>query len=143
MSKSNKPLVLAFVAATNEQNWAKVNTLLHENVIRHSSTFGMQTVTNSQQLIDFHKEEVTAFPDLKETVIFMVEEGELVAARIHFRGTQLGKLGKYPPSGKVLDAYFQCFFKVRNEKITEIWAEYDQLNGLIQLGHFKPLHHKD
>ena len=133
---SKKLIVEQFIRATNEQDWEKAKSLLHENVQRHSSTHGMEPVSSREELIEFHKQEVLAFPDLKERVLFMLEEGNMVAARIHFRGTQLGRLGDYPPSGKVLDACFHCFFKIAEEKIAEIWVEYDQLNGLIQLGHY-------
>lgn len=34
----------------------------------------------------------------------------MVAARINFRGTQLGQMGPFPPGGKVLDADFNYFF---------------------------------
>lgn len=134
--KKPKEIVAQFIQSTNERDWVKAKALLHEKVQRHSSTYGVKPVLNRGHLIDFHKEEVIVFPDSRETIDFMVEEGDMVAARIHFLGSQLGMLGQFPPSDKILDAYFNCFFKVLDNMIVEIWVEYDQLNSLIQLGHY-------
>lgn len=132
-----KKTVELFIKATNDRNWQQVADLLGENVQRHSSTFGQLEVCCREDFIHFHKAELETFPDLQESIQFMISEGDMVAARINFRGTQTGQLGKYPPSGNILDADFNCFFKVTDGKITETWVEYDVFNGLIQLGHIK------
>ncbi len=132
---SNKEIVRELIKATNDQNWDRVLTLTHPDFVRHSSSVPYKIASNSA-LVDFHKQELETFPDLIEQILLIIEEGELVAARIHFLGTQLGKLGDYPPSGKKLDACFNCFFRVVDGRIKETWVEYDNLNGLIQLGHF-------
>jgi predicted ester cyclase len=77
------------------------------------------------------------FPDGKETILFLVEEDDFVAARLNFQGTQTGPVGPFPATGKKLNADFTCIFKVINGKITESWVEYDNLDVLIQLGHYR------
>lgn len=79
--------------------------------------------------------EFVTFPDASETLLDLVAEGDKVAARHHFRGTQLGPMGSYPPSGKVLNATYIAIYRVENQRIVEAWAEWDNLNGLKQLGH--------
>ena len=132
--RSNKETVLEFVNAINQKEWDKVLTLIHNDFVRHSSSEPKEIKTNVE-LVKFHQGELEIFPDLKETVIFAIEEGDLVAARINFSGTQLGKLINFPPTGKKLTADFNCFFRVTDGKVKETWVEYDNLNGLIQLGH--------
>ena len=134
--KSKKEIVLEFINATNQKDWDKVLELVHKDFIRHSSSEPKDIKTNNG-LVKFHQEELETFPDLQETIIFAIEEGDLVAARINFSGTQLGKLVNFPPTGKKLTADFNCFFRVTEGKIKETWVEYDNLNGLIQLGHYK------
>jgi steroid delta-isomerase-like uncharacterized protein len=134
--KSNKEIVLEFIDATNKKDWSKVLTLVHNDFVRNSSSEPKKIKTNNG-LIKFHQAELETFPDLQETVIFAIEEGDLVAARINFSGTQLGQLVNFPPTGKKLTADFNCFFRVTEGKINETWVEYDNLNGLIQLGHYK------
>ncbi|MEW2923289.1 ester cyclase [Muricauda sp. ANG21] len=137
-TKSNKQIIMEFVGSTNKKDWEKALALLDDKVSRDSSTYVLEQISNKEDLLKFHKNEALTFPDLQETILFMVEEDGIVAARINFRGTQLGQMGAYPPSGKVLDADFNCFFKITNGKITKIWVEYDVLNGLVQLGHVRP-----
>ncbi|HMR81502.1 MAG TPA: ester cyclase [Niabella sp.] len=134
--KTNKEIISEFIEATNSKNWERVLELTHLDFIRHSSSFPYEIISNAA-LIDFHKQELETFPDMRENILLIIEEEELVAARIHFSGTQYGKLGDYPPTGKKLDACFNCFFRVVNGLIKETWVEYDNLNGLIQLGHYK------
>lgn len=134
--KANKQIVNEFIEATNSKNWNRVLDLTHSDFIRHSSSFPHEIISNSA-LVDFHKQELESFPDIYEKIILIIEEGELVAARIHFSGTQYGKLGEYPPTGKKLDACFNCFFRLVDGRIKETWVEYDNLNGLIQLGHYQ------
>ncbi len=134
--KSNKEIVAEFINATNQKDWDSVLTLVHKDFIRHSSSEPKEIKTNVG-LVKFHQTELDTFPDLQETIIFAIEEGELVAARINFSGTQLGKLINFAPTGKKLTADFNCFFRVTEGRIKESWVEYDILNGLIQLGHYK------
>ena len=134
--KSNKEIVAEFINATNQKDWERVLTLVHNDFIRHSSSEPKEIRTNIG-LIKFHQTEIVTFPDLQETIIFAIEEGDLVAARINFSGTQLGQLINFAPTGKKLIADFNCFFCVTEGRIKESWVEYDNLNGLIQLGHYK------
>jgi len=133
---NNKAVVAQFIEATNQRDWDRVMSLVHVDFKRHSSSEPKLIETNIG-LIDFHKAELGTFPDLREKIIFMVEQGEMVAARINFSGTQLGELGPFAPSGRQLVADFNCFFRVTGGRIKESWVEYDNLNGLIQLGHYK------
>ncbi|WP_297335062.1 ester cyclase [Algoriphagus sp.] len=132
---SNKEVVAAFLKATNQRDWDQVLALVDEDFVRHSSSEPKEVKTNLG-LVQFHRKELETFPDLKETLVFSIQEGDLVAARIHFSGTQSGPLLNFPPSGKRLSADFNCFFRLVDGKIKESWVEYDNLNGLIQLGHY-------
>lgn len=134
--KSNKEIVSEFISATNQKDWDKVLTLVHSDFVRHSSSEPNEIKTNIG-LVKFHQAELETFPDLKEKIVFAIQEGDLVAARINFSGTQLGQLINFAPTGKKLTADFNCFFRVTEGKIMETWVEYDNLNGLIQLGHYK------
>ncbi|MEI2823861.1 MAG: ester cyclase [Chitinophagaceae bacterium] len=134
--KSNKEIVSDFINATNEKDWDKVLTLVHNDFVRHSSSEPKEIKTNIE-LVKFHQAELETFPDLQETIIFVIEEGGAwLLPEINFSGTQLGQLINFPPTGKKLTADFNCFFRVTEGKIKESWVEYDNLNGLIQLGRY-------
>ena len=75
------------------------------------------------------------FPDAQEAILDIFAEGEKVAVRHHFRGTQHGAMGSYLPTGKTMNAEYITIYRVRNGQILEAWAEWDNLAGLRQLGH--------
>ena len=68
----------------------------------------------------------------------MIAEGNTVAVRITFWGTHTGRFDvasrTLPPTGKkIFDAEI-LFFHLTDGKITEIWATWDRLSVLEQLG---------
>lgn len=136
MIKSNKDIVIEFVQATNERDWDKFQILVSADFIRHSSSSSV-AIDSRDKLRQFHQQELLTFPDVKETILLLIQEGDYVAARLNFQGTQSGDMGPFPATGRKLNADFNCIFKLTNGTISESWVEYDNLNGLIQLGHYK------
>ncbi len=135
MSAENKSLVRAFVEAVNAQDWPRVMKMLAPDFKRHSSAAGEPGVRSAMDLVAFLQAEFATFPDATETLVDLVAEGDRVAARHHFRGTQLGPMGPFPPSGKVLSSNYLAIYRIENHRIAEAWAEWDNLAGLKQLGH--------
>ena len=135
MSDSNKSVVRAFVEAVNTQDWQRVFGLLSSDFKRHSTAAGEPSVNSARDLVAFLKAEFVTFPDAFETLLDLVAEGDKVAARHGFRGTQLGPMGHFPPTGKVLEASYIAIYRVENGRLAESWAEWDNLAGLRQLGH--------
>jgi steroid delta-isomerase-like uncharacterized protein len=135
MSEQNKKLVRNLIYSVNSRDWESLRMLLTQHFIRHSNAGGDPEVCSAAELITFLKNECVAFPDAQETVLDLVAEGEKVAVRSHFFGTQSGYLGSYPPSGKVLSATTLAIYPIEEGRIAEAWAEWDNLYGLRQLGH--------
>ncbi|MDQ6712981.1 MAG: ester cyclase, partial [Candidatus Dormibacteraeota bacterium] len=75
-----------------------------------------------------------AFPDLKSTVDLQVAEGDLVAGKITYTGTMKGDLFGMKATGKQATWTESHFVRIKNGKITEHWADIDQLGMLRQLG---------
>jgi len=135
MSAANKSLVRTFVEAINAQDWTRVLAVVAPDFRRHSTAAGDPGVRSAQDLVTFLQAEFITFPDAFETVMDLVAEGDKVAARHQFRGTQLGPMGPFPPTGKVLNATYLAIYRIENHRIAEAWAEWDNLAGLEQLGH--------
>jgi len=131
----NKALVRALIAVVNQQDWQRFDELVAPNFVRHSSTFGQSQICSRDQLREYLAGEFKTFPDAHETINLLVAEGDKVAVHSHCRGTQLGTMGSFPPSGRILSADFMSIYRVENGRIVEAWVEWDCLNGLIQLGH--------
>ncbi len=78
------------------------------------------------------------FPDVYVTVEDLIAEGDKVALRVTWRGTQLGPLGGVPATG--LSVEFPGFHVYRFEKgkVAEHWGLQDDLGLLLQLGVVAP-----
>jgi predicted ester cyclase len=135
MSEENKSLVRSFVDAVNAQDWSRVRDLVAPDFTRHSAAAGEPEVRSAEELVAFLQAEFATFPDATEALLDLVAEGDRVAARHHFRGTQLGPLGPFPPSGKLLNSNYLAIYRIAHRRLAEAWAEWDNLAGLRQLGH--------
>lgn len=134
----NKAVVRALVEAVNvdvDRLAESVTELVAEDFVRHSTAAGPPGVRSRADLIDFLRVERDTFPDAHETVEDLVAEGDRVAVRHRFTGTQLGLLGRLPPTGRRLTADYLAIYRVVDGLVVEAWAEWDNLAGLVQLGH--------
>lgn len=134
-TEQNKTLLRAFVEAVNAQAWERLDTLVAPDFIRHSSAAGSQAVRSRDDLKAFLQGEFETFPDAHESVEDLVAEGDKVAARHRFRGTQTGPMGPYPPTGRTMTADYLAIYRIEDGRIAEAWVEWDNRSGLAQLGH--------
>jgi steroid delta-isomerase-like uncharacterized protein len=74
------------------------------------------------------------FPDLTLTIDDMVAEGDRVAVRATWRGTQRAAFMGVPASGKAMAMGSVHIFRLADCKLAEHWAEQDALGMLQQLG---------
>jgi len=139
MFEQNKTLISSFINSVNARDWESLRMLLAPDFVRHSNAAGDPEVHSANELIAFLKNEYASFPDAQETVLDLVAEGERVAARSNFCGTHLGRMGSYPPSGKVLSATTLAIYRLDGGRIAEAWVEWDNLYGLRQLGYHNPI----
>jgi predicted ester cyclase len=75
-----------------------------------------------------------AFPDLHTTIDQLVAEGDLVAVRNTWSGTQQGEFQGIPPTGKHVTFTTMDIYRMVDGKIAEHWAEMDAMGLMQQLG---------
>ena len=133
----NKEIVRRFFEdAWNQNKVAELGEYISANNITHPGTltwpFGPKEFA---QLMEIWR---TGFPDYQCQIHEMIEEGNTVAARITFWGTQTGRFEvasrTLPATGKKIFDTEILFFHLTDGKITEIWATWDRLSVLEQLG---------
>ena len=112
-------------------------SVIDPHFVRHSTAAGVPGVRSRDDLMHFLRSEFETFPDAHETLQDLVAEGNKVAARHRFRGTQRGPMGAYPPTGKAIEADYIAIYRVEEGRIVEAWAAWDNLSGLKQRGHYK------
>lgn len=132
----NKEIVRAFADAINARDWDRLDRLVAPDVVRHSHSAA--PVHGRDELQRYLRGEFEIFPDGQETIEDILAEGDRVAVRHGFSGTQLGRMGPYPPSGKRMTADYLAIYRIAGAVIAEAWVEWDNLAGLVQLGHYTP-----
>jgi predicted ester cyclase len=75
-----------------------------------------------------------AFPDMKLDLEDVIAEGEKVLMRLTIRGTHKGELTGIAPTGRPIEVMVLDLFHIRNRKLHEHWALFDNLGMLRQLG---------
>ena len=132
----NVDTVKEMVAAINDRDFAALDDLMAADVVRHSAATPDVVVTNLEEFKAFLKADFSACPDAKQEIDLIFGEGDFVAVRGTYVGTQTGAMGPFPPSGNSLRLPFLGILRLEDGKIKELWVEWDNLNALMQLGHF-------
>jgi steroid delta-isomerase-like uncharacterized protein len=76
-----------------------------------------------------------AMPDLSAKIDVLVSDGERVACRLTFGGTQDGPIFGFPPSHKFAPVPQLSMFHIVDGKVVEMWHNADALGWLHYLGH--------
>jgi predicted ester cyclase len=78
------------------------------------------------------------FPDFHFKLEDMIVQGNKVALRIPFTGTNLGKFQGQEPTGKKVSVSETLIIRIEDGKIAEMWEDCDEYGMRIQLGRIKP-----
>ena len=133
--ETNKRVVRAFAEAINRRDWDALDDLVAMDFVRHSNA--ALGVHSRDDLKRYLHNEFAIFPDACESVEEVVAEGDRVAVRHSFRGTQSRPMGRYPASAKEMRADYLAIYRLADGKIAETWVKWDNLSGLTQLGHIE------
>jgi len=137
-AEQNKEIALSMIRAVNERDFAALDDLVADDVRRHCAATPEVNVESLQQFKDFLHQDLSAVPDAQQEVNLILAEGDLVAVHATYRGTQTGPMGPFPASGKKVELPYLGILRIEGGKIAEIWAEWDNVSILTQLGHFPP-----
>lgn len=135
---TSKDIVLSMIKAVNDRDFDALDLYIAEDIQRHSAATPGVVVESLADFKAFLHQDLAAVPDAVQTVNLIFESGDMVAVHETYSGTQTGQMGPFPPSGKSLEIPFIGLLRLENGKIAEIWVEWDNLNGLMQLGHIPP-----
>lgn len=76
----------------------------------------------------------SAFPDLRMELLDLIQEGDLVAARVRYSGTHEGTWFGIPATGRWVEVDEMMFFRFEAGRLVEAWEVDDQLTMRTQLG---------
>jgi len=135
----NKNIVRQLIAAINERDFDAIDVLVTADVVRHSQATPGVEVRSREQFKEFLRQDLATFPDAQQVIHIMVAEDDMVALYLTLTGTQDGSMGTFPPTGRKVEVKFLGMMRLENAMVSEIWAEWDNLGILMQLGHLPPM----
>lgn len=127
---------MALVRRSYDEVWSKgnldtVDKLFATDYIIHNPADPPGKQRGPESVKQFVTMFRTAFPDASISVEDMISEGEKVATRYTWRGTQKGPLWGIPPTGKQATVTGIVISRFVDGKFAEEWGVVDML-GLMQ-----------
>jgi steroid delta-isomerase-like uncharacterized protein len=119
----------------NKGNMAPIDEHMSANFIFHGA---QAQLTGREQFKQFITMLRSAFPDIQLNVEAIACDGDILAVRTSFTGTNTGPLRGIPPTGKKVAMQEALFYRFEGDKITEEWQFINQMAMLQQLGIVPP-----
>jgi steroid delta-isomerase-like uncharacterized protein len=133
-TETNRAVVRRWIEeGWNGHNTALIDTLYAPDVVQHDPSSPLP-VTSREAMKQYIGGFLTAFPDLRFTTDDLLAEGDKVLWRFTAVGSNTGPLLSIPPSGQPVTVTGMALFRVAEERIAEVWVNFDALGMLQTLG---------
>ncbi len=133
-TQDNKALVQRFFEEViNQKNLAALDQFVSPTAVNHTVPSGLPQ--GPSQFLSLH---LTAFPDVKATVVDLLADGDKVVALVSIHGTHQGAFRAISATGKPITVMGINIFRIENGKMVEHWGLADRLSALQQLGIVPP-----
>ncbi len=132
--EENKARVRRVWELINARDIESLRGLYTEDYIHHDPAFPDGGTRGFDAYVAAFSGFITAFPDLRVVEDAIAAEGDRVALRWHWTGTNTGDLNGMPPTGKSVNVPATSIFNLANGKLSEAWVEFDAGAMMQQLG---------
>ncbi len=138
-----KPVAHAADLETNKQLYRNYieNVINHRHIEETSKYFGVDFIEHNRNLASglagkksFVASVLAGFSDYHGEIEQIVAEGDRIAVRILWTGTQDGPFLGRPPTGRKVRFATADFFRIQDGKLAEHWDVVDSLPRAIALG---------
>ena len=130
--KVNIEIVSRFEHAFREGDQATIDELCHPGLVDHNPAPGEEpTLAGFKQKVAGFK---ASFPDLKEDLHDIIASGDTVATRWVVTGSLQREIMGIPASGQAIRVEGMNFYRLENGRVTDIWAQFDGVALMQQLG---------
>ena len=129
-TEQNKALVRRFIEAQIASDQAALKELLAPDFVAYQ-TYGTQ---DREAFLQHLNGFLVAFSDNHFTVEEQVAEGDRVVTRTTWHATQSGDFQGLPPTGKQIAVSGITIVRIKDDKIVESRALFDQMSMMQQLG---------
>ena len=132
-TEKNKAIINRFLEELGKDLTA-IDVFLAPNALAHLP--GSPEPTNREGFKQFVTLLYTAFPDLHHAVEDQIAENDKVVNRVTARGTHQGYFHGIAPTSKQITIADIFITRIKEGKVIELWAQFDALGLLQQLGVF-------
>jgi len=132
---NNVEIVKTMINLVNGRELDSLHTVFADDVVRHSAATPGVVVTSLDEFKAFLEVDFAAVPDSVQEVDIIFGSDDMVAVMARYIGTQTGQMGPFPPSDKRVELPFMAILRIENDRIVELWVEWDNVSILTQLGH--------
>lgn len=130
--EANKQVVRDVFAAIDAKDWDRLKVLIPGDAILNVA--GSDEALTQEALLQLIPAFFEAFPDYHHVIEELVSEGDLVAARLTYRGTHEGEFEGIPATGNTVTYSGMQFFRVVDGVVKECWLIEDNQTFMSQLG---------
>jgi steroid delta-isomerase-like uncharacterized protein len=139
-AEENKAVLRRWIEAYNERDLQAEADVLAPDYVAHVPAVP-GPLEGLEAWRQFSGSFAEAFPDIRLSIEDIMAEGDMVAARVAFRGTHRGEFQGIPPTGKEVAFTSIEVNRVVEGKVEEHWVELDLLGLMQQLGAIpEPVH---
>jgi predicted ester cyclase len=128
----NRDLYQGVITAVSDGDADALNALLAPDMVDHNPVPGQSP--GSSGFVEWMAMARASFPDFRGTVEQAVAEGDLVAGRVTWRGTQSGPFLVVPPTGRAVEIAAFHLVRFASGRVVEWWGTADLLGTLLALG---------
>lgn len=129
---ANKDIVRGFIAAWNDRDFDRFDTLMGDGAIL--SVGGMKVPCDPKGTRAIAEEWTSAFPDWRFELLGLVAEDDRVVAHMPYSGTFTHPINGIAPTGRFANVDEMVIFRIADGKIAEAWEVYDDSGMWRQLG---------
>ena len=129
-SEQSKDIVRCFLEASTRLNQQDMHNMLAQDFLAHLPA----GIVNRTEFMQAKQDLVSAFSNIKFTVLDQVAEEDKVASKALLTGIHSGQYLGASPSGKTISIQTFSIDRVKNGKIIEHWDSLDTQSMLVQLG---------
>jgi steroid delta-isomerase-like uncharacterized protein len=134
MAQENSALIRRwFDEVWNKGRMEAIDEMASPDVIGHGQA-QHATDVGLEEFRGFAKDLLSAFPDMKVTIDYIVEQGDKVVARWTATMTHKGNFLGFAPTGSKVTVTGTTTQRISGGKIVEGWDNWDQLGLLVQIG---------
>jgi len=135
-NNENKKLVeQVFNEILNNRNLSLTDKLIGSNYVNHGFPDLKPGPAGFKQIV---QQFLDGFPDMRIYVENIITDGDLVATRGYWTGTNKGSFMNMPSTGKKVRVEYIDFWKIQNGKAVENWVQMDMVGVMQQLGAMQP-----